>query len=74
MTVLYKDLIAMFPYEVGDRIEIIQKPCEEARKVKRRTVKVLQVFREHVLLDFGHYKECRKKSDIMLHLCHVHED
>lgn len=74
MTVLYKDLVAIFPYKAGDTIDIIQRPCEKERRAKQRTVKVLQVFKEHVLLDFGHYKECRKKSDIMLHLCHVRED
>lgn len=74
MTVLYKDLVAMFPYEAGDTIDIIRKPCAESRREKRRTARVLQVFAEHALLDFGHYKECRKKSDIMLHLCHVRED
>lgn len=69
--ILYKDLIAMFPYKAGDTIEIIRKPCAETRREKRRKAKVVQVYKEHVLLDFGFYKESRKKSDIMLRLCHI---
>lgn len=72
--ILYDDLRNIFPYRAGDTIDIIGRPCAELRREKQRTVKVLQVFKEHVLLDFGVYKECRKKSDIMLSLCHIERD
>lgn len=73
-TILYCDLISLFYYKAGDTIDIVSRPRDESRREKRRKVKILQVFKEHVLLDFGKYKECRKKTDIMLHLCHIDGD
>lgn len=54
----------------GTKLKILKKDIED-RGVETRIVKVVEEYRHHVLLDFGDYKESRRKVDIALGICDV---
>ena len=54
----------------GTRLKVIKKDIE-GRGIGTRVVKVLEEHKHHVLLDFGAYKESRRKVDIALGICDV---
>lgn len=48
----------------GDTVKLVPRGDSERKEI--RTVKVLERYRHHALLDFGKYKECRRIVDLEL--------
>ena len=66
----YGDLIRNFRIYPGDVLKIRQKD-DNGQNVREKRATVAAVYTHHVLLDFGLYKESRKKIDIALRLSDV---
>ena len=54
----------------GDKIKLIIR-SDNGHRVGQITAKVLEVYKHHVLLDFGKYKESRRIADIALGLVNL---
>ena len=54
----------------GTKLKILKRDIE-GREIGTRVVKVVEEYRHNVLLDFGDYKESRRKVDIALGICDV---
>ena len=66
----YDDLMRKTVIKPGDKIRLTLR-SDNGRSMGQITTKVLEVYRHHVLLDFGKYKECRRIADIALGLVEV---
>lgn len=69
----YDDLIRNVTIKPGQtvRVGINREGDIEERKRKKNivTATVLRIYKHHVLLDLGKYKECRRKADLYFGLC-----
>lgn len=53
----------------GTKVKVLYREREGLLNVTReKTATIIEVYRNHVLLDFGAYRECRRISDIVLGL------
>lgn len=66
----YGDLIRNFRIYPGDVLKIRQKN-DNGQVIANKIVTVAAVYTHHVLLDFGGYKESRRKADIAMRTCDV---
>ncbi len=66
----YDDLLRKTKITPGTTLRVLQRG-DDGRKIGTVKAKVVEVYRHHVLLDFGKYRESRRKADIVLGLCDV---
>lgn len=66
----YQELLRRVKLKPGDEVKLMIYSDKGARQGIIKT-KVVQVFRHHVLLDFGKYKESRRIADIALGLAEI---
>lgn len=51
----------------GTKVKVMYREREGVRLITQaKTATVKEVYRHHVLLDFGAYKECRRIADIVM--------
>lgn len=65
---IYSELVKKTKIPSGTKLKILKKDAIEGG-LEKRIVKVVEEYKHHVLLDFGAYKECRRKVDIALGIC-----
>lgn len=63
----YNELLKKTTIRPGDIVQL-KIESEKGREIGCINVKVIQVFRHHVLLDFGKWVESRRIADIVLGL------
>lgn len=63
----YKQLLKKARIFPGDRISITLR-SDNGRRLGEISAKVVKVYKHHVLLDFGKWKESRRIADIVLGL------
>lgn len=66
----YSELLRRTKIKPGDEIKLMIR-SDRGSKVGVRKVKVVKVYRHHVLLDFGKWKESRRIADIALGLADI---
>lgn len=66
----YEQLLKKATIYPGDKIRLTLR-SEKGNRIGQITVKVLEVYRHHVVLDFGKWKESRRIADIALGLADV---
>lgn len=54
----------------GSELKVLKRDVE-GRKIGTVIVRVVEEYKHHVVLDFGKYRESRRKADIVLGLCDV---
>lgn len=64
---IYSELLKRTRIYPGDTVDVMMT-SDLGTKLGIRKVKVLEVYRHHVVLDFGKYKESRRIADIALGL------
>lgn len=66
----YRQLLRNTRFVPGNKITL-GRYSEKGHLMGKVTVKVLEVYRHHVVLDFGKYKESRRIADIALGLAGI---
>lgn len=66
----YSELLKKTKLLPGTRLKILKKDIE-GRGIGTAIVKVVEVHKHHVLLEFGKYRESRRIADIALGICDV---
>lgn len=66
----YDELLRKTKIKPGDRVKLVLR-SDKGHYLGVVTTKVVEVYRHHVLLDFGKYKECRRIADIALGLADI---
>ena len=66
----YRQLLRRTRFVPGDKITL-GSYSDNGRFMGKKTLTVLEVYRHHVVLDFGKYKESRRIADIALGLAGI---
>lgn len=66
----YSELLKKTRIDPGDTVNVMIT-SEQGKRLGVIKIKVLKVYKHHVLLDFGEYKECRRIADIALGLANI---
>ena len=67
---IYTELLKKTRIDPGDTVNVMIT-SEQGKRLGVIKTKVLKVYKHHVLLDFGEYKECRRIADIALGLANI---
>lgn len=65
----YRDILQRAVFRVGDKIMVQGDMIKYEGRHERMTGTVVGVYTHCILIDFGAYKECRRKADLYLGLC-----
>lgn len=65
----YTEVLRRVDYHIGDKISVEGDLIKSEGRHEWLSGTVAGVYRHHILIDFGAYKECRRKADLYLGLC-----